>query len=419
MNAMCCPVAHAAAPGLRLRHRTPGGLLLPLLLPIAAAAQTEPPNRMGLASGTVPVRVEADVAARVGIDHALRAIDGASRVYALTAPVPAATRLAFVYELPAPTRFDAFAVPDVLETPSPTQTFVREVTVFGSAVSAEAGFERLASAVIDAPTGRGARVTLQMHRTIPVRWVRLELAQGLDARTPRSVLEFSELIGHGEQEPVPLSTRFDGAWRGRGVAVTLRQRGPVVQGCYDRGGTLSGTVTGNVLSATGSTPGDGVRSAFVAVVQRAGALAMLRSTNGSPFVLMQGDPTRGDAGQCAAPETPALGCGAVVHGIRFDVDSARLRPESAAVLDALYAGLAATRDSRIRIEGHTSGEGEVAYNQRLSEQRAQSVVDALAQRGLAAARMSARGAGESRPIAPEDDESGRALNRRVEVHCER
>lgn len=391
-----------------------------LCLPLAAAAQPAPEaavNRMGLASGVVPLHIEAEPAARVGPTQALRIIDGAAQVFVLTSPVAPQTRVALVYELPAPTTFERFVVPQVLETPSPTQTFVRDIVVHGSAVSARDGFQRLAAGTLAVHEGKGRQTVLAVESRVPVRWVRVELSQGLDVRTPKVVLEFSELLGHGEQAPVPLSTRFDGRWQGRGVAVTLRQQGPLVSGCYDRGGVLEGTVSGNVLSATGITPGDGVRSAFVAVVDSAGALLMLRSSNGSPFAAYAGEPARGAAGQCPQPKSPSLGCGAVVHGIRFEFDSARLRPESSPLLDALQAGLAAERSARIRIEGHTSSEGEAAYNQRLSEQRAQAVVDALVQRGLARTRLAASGAGEARPIAPNDEESGRAVNRRVEVHC--
>ena len=71
----------------------------------------------------------------------------------------------------------------------------------------------------------------------------------------------------------------------------------------------------------------------------------------------------------------------------------------------------------VLIEGHTSSEGGTTYNQRLSERRAQAVVADLIQRGIAASRLSALGIGEARPIASNNDENGRSLNRRVEVHC--
>lgn len=110
-------------------------------------------------------------------------------------------------------------------------------------------------------------------------------------------------------------------------------------------------------------------------------------------------------------------CGAIIHGIHFDVNAAVIRPEAVPVLATLFDGLKADQSTAISIEGHTSSEGTTAYNQPLSERRAQAVVADLTQRGIAASRLSALGIGEARPIASNNDENGRSLNRRVEVHC--
>lgn len=68
-------------------------------------------------------------------------------------------------------------------------------------------------------------------------------------------------------------------------------------------------------------------------------------------------------------------------------------------------------------QGRGATEGTDAYNQGLSERRAQAVVADLARRGLPASRVRAAGIGEARPIAGNNDENGRSMNRRVEVHC--
>lgn len=122
--------------------------------------------------------------------------------------------------------------------------------------------------------------------------------------------------------------------------------------------------------------------------------------------------------KCPAPVAPALGCGSIIHGIQFDFDSAVIRPDSESVLAALFKGLSGDRSASIVIEGHTSSEGTNDYNQRLSERRAQAVVDDLAKRGIDRKRLKAAGLGETRPIAGNNDESGRSLNRRVEVKCQ-
>jgi OmpA-OmpF porin, OOP family len=83
----------------------------------------------------------------------------------------------------------------------------------------------------------------------------------------------------------------------------------------------------------------------------------------------------------------------------------------------LFPGLQPDASTAIVIEGQSASEGSDAYNQDLSERRARAVVDDLVQRGLPAPRVRAEGVGETRPIASNTDESGRSLNRRVEVCC--
>ena len=71
------------------------------------------------------------------------------------------------------------------------------------------------------------------------------------------------------------------------------------------------------------------------------------------------------------------------------------------------------------VEGHTDSVGTDAYNQRLSERRANAVRDVLVnQHGLDASRVDAVGYGESRPVADNSTEEGRAINRRVEAEVE-
>jgi OmpA-OmpF porin, OOP family len=85
---------------------------------------------------------------------------------------------------------------------------------------------------------------------------------------------------------------------------------------------------------------------------------------------------------------------------------------------AWFKGLSGDRSASIVIEGHTSSEGTDDYNQGLSERRTQAIVADLVKRGIEAKRLKAVGLGETRPIAPNTDESGRDLNRRVEVRCQ-
>ncbi len=103
--------------------------------------------------------------------------------------------------------------------------------------------------------------------------------------------------------------------------------------------------------------------------------------------------------------------------VLFDFGKWTLRPQAGATLDKL-ARLAALRKGRIRIEGHTDNVGSEQFNLVLSELRAHVVALALARRGVDARRLVPRGFGESRPVAPNDTEAGRARNRRVEIYLE-
>ena len=193
----------------------------------------------------------------------------------------------------------------------------------------------------------------------------------------------------------------------------------MVSGCYDSDGDLTGTVTGNILRATGLDRRDKTPSAFLLGVAADGALLGVRSTNGGPFRLYTlAVAPAGVRVDCGTPAPPTLGCGSIIHSITFAFDSADLLPASAAILTELFKGLQGGSSTRIVIEGHTSSEGTQDYNERLSQRRAQAVVADLVRRGLPSQRLSAAGIGERRPIATNVDESGRSLNRRVEVKCQ-
>lgn len=101
--------------------------------------------------------------------------------------------------------------------------------------------------------------------------------------------------------------------------------------------------------------------------------------------------------------------------ITFGFDSSALQPQFRPVLDDLAMTLNEYNQTIIEVAGHTDSVGDAAYNQNLSEQRAATVASYLATRGVMRDRMITIGAGETRPIASNDTEAGRAQNRRVEI----
>lgn len=104
-----------------------------------------------------------------------------------------------------------------------------------------------------------------------------------------------------------------------------------------------------------------------------------------------------------------------VYGINFDTAKATIRPDSEKTLNQLLKLLNEHADWKMRVEGHTDNVGTAPSNLALSVKRAQAVVAWLTSNGVAAARLTAEGYGQSRPIADNNTEDGRAKNRRVEL----
>jgi outer membrane protein OmpA-like peptidoglycan-associated protein len=100
---------------------------------------------------------------------------------------------------------------------------------------------------------------------------------------------------------------------------------------------------------------------------------------------------------------------------QFELDSAELKPEAIADLEKISRQLAAQPDRKIRIVGHADDTGGPDYNLKLSEARAESVRKVLLKNGLQENQLEIRAQGETRPIADNESESGRARNRRVEL----
>ncbi len=85
------------------------------------------------------------------------------------------------------------------------------------------------------------------------------------------------------------------------------------------------------------------------------------------------------------------------------------------VLDEAVTVLRKNADLRIEIQGHTDNTGSADYNKNLSEQRARSVMQYFVKKGISPDRLSAKGFGETQPLASNDTARGRAINRRVQL----
>ena len=101
--------------------------------------------------------------------------------------------------------------------------------------------------------------------------------------------------------------------------------------------------------------------------------------------------------------------------ITFGFDSSALQPQFYPVLDDVAETLREYNQTIVEVAGHTDSKGTDAYNQELSVRRADSVGDYLMSKGLMRDRFIITGAGESRPVASNETDAGRAQNRRVEI----
>ncbi len=110
-----------------------------------------------------------------------------------------------------------------------------------------------------------------------------------------------------------------------------------------------------------------------------------------------------------------LGTSKILRNIYFDFDKATFKDESYSELNKLETMMAQNPGMVIEISGHTDAIGTKAYNLDLSQRRANAVKDFLVNKGIDSRRINAKGYGEERPLASNDDEiEGREINRRVE-----
>ena len=117
----------------------------------------------------------------------------------------------------------------------------------------------------------------------------------------------------------------------------------------------------------------------------------------------------------------AVGCPEVgekilsLEGVNFDTNKATIKPESEPILNNAVKVLNENPSVHVRVEGHTDSRGTDAYNLKLSQRRAESVVAYLTAKGIDGNRLSPIGYGESAPVAPNDSKENMYKNRRVDL----
>ncbi len=179
------------------------------------------------------------------------------------------------------------------------------------------------------------------------------------------------------------------------------------------------------LSGCPDADGDGVADKDDECPSEAGPA----ENNGCPWPDTDGDGVLDKDDQCpdVAGTVANNGCPEVTEEVQnqlneyartilFDTGKASLKPETTSVFVDIIRILEDYPNSRFTVEGHTDSVGSASLNQKLSEERANSVRDFLVNEGIDASRLQAIGYGEDRPIASNNTRSGRTANRRVEIN---
>jgi outer membrane protein OmpA-like peptidoglycan-associated protein len=190
----------------------------------------------------------------------------------------------------------------------------------------------------------------------------------------------------------------------------------LLAGCATQQGTNTAVGTGIGAAAgagIGALIGGGKGAAIGAGIGGAGGAVAGYNWQGIKSKL--GGATQGTGTQITEQQDGSLKVN-IPNSISFDTNSYLIKPTFAPVLDQVAQTLTEHPELNAEIDGHTDSTGSPQYNQTLSQNRAQSVVNFMIGRGINQARLSGIGRGASQPVADNATEAGRAQNRRVEIY---
>jgi len=205
----------------------------------------------------------------------------------------------------------------------------------------------------------------------------------------------------------------------RSTALSLAAAALVLSGCESMSERQKGTAAGaGIGAAAGAVLGSatGGKAGTGAVIGGAiGAVAgNLWSKKQEERRVAMEQATRGTGVDVSRTPDNQLKVN-IPSDVSFDIGSATIKPQMRSVLDPFAASLKDDPKAQLSIIGHTDSTGTEAVNNPLSIERAQSVRDYLAARGVSPARIQTAGRGEREPVADNSTEVGRAKNRRVEI----
>jgi OOP family OmpA-OmpF porin len=326
----------------------------------------------------------------------------------------------FVFEMPEPAVLTRFEFDN--NSVDTQGAGAKDILVEVSNTSQTAGFAKvLETALADKRDGQ----SFPSARAPASRWVRLTIKTNQGSTTYSELFSFR---GYGKRPSFSTPKNISGTYSTNYNNFHLRQQGTALTGCYEyKEGLLNGAIEGRVMKLTWQEEDE--NGPAVMVFSKDGKTFRgfwwhSAGAKGAPSGIWTGTKISNDIGGC--PHwSGSVGSEikkklldekrARVYGILFDTDSDVIRSESRPVLEEVLSVLKGEPGWKLTIEGHTDATGSDTHNQTLSQKRAESVAAYLRSGGIDAGRLMTAGFGESKPVADNDTELGRAQNRRVEL----
>jgi outer membrane protein OmpA-like peptidoglycan-associated protein len=326
----------------------------------------------------------------------------------------------FVFEMTEPAVLERFEFDNY--SVDTQNAGAKDILVEVSNTSETAGFAKvLETALADKRDGQ----SFPSAKAPASRWVRLTIKTNQGSTTYSELFSFR---GYGKRPSFSTPENISGTYSTNYSNFHVRQQGTALTGCYEfKEGLLNGAIEGRVMKLTwqqnnGNGPAVMVFSKDGKTFR--GFWWYSASAKSAPSGTWTGTKMSNDVGGC--PHwSGSVGSElkkkllnekrARVYGILFDTDSDVIRSESRPVLEEVLSVFKSEPEWKLTIEGHTDATGSDTHNQTLSQKRAESVAAYLRSGGIDAGRLKTVGFGESKPVADNDTELGRAQNRRVEL----
>jgi outer membrane protein OmpA-like peptidoglycan-associated protein len=295
----------------------------------------------------------------------------------------------------------------------------KDVEVWASNVSPADGFTK--ALTVQLP--KGGKQEFKLPVPVSARWLKFVIRSNWGHAT---YTELMELEAYGQALPGNVvQAPISGTYVTNYGLIQFDQSGKSVKGCYYEGdGTFNGTTDGRVVQCEWRQNQGKRFGTALMIVSAAGDLIngfwyfdgrLEGSWNGKRAKPGEDAKCRLDMKSSAIATDLAQTGRSITYGILFDTASDKIKPESEPTLTEVLTLLNAQPALNLGIEGHTDSQGADAYNQDLSQRRAQSVVAWLTAKGIPPARLTALGFGKTKPVSDNASPQGRALNRRVEL----